>query len=126
MIPTILDEYLGIQLFGYITFRVVMAGLTAFILALWWGRWTIGWLKRNKVVEDLSKTDLVPVALAQGAVDKQDTPTMGGSFLVAALIASVLLWGRLDNVHVVLAVILTAGMAAVGFVDDYKKLTIPR
>jgi phospho-N-acetylmuramoyl-pentapeptide-transferase len=126
VIPTILDEYLGIQLFGYITFRVVMAGLTAFILALWWGRWTIGWLKRNKVVEDLSKTDLVPVALAQGAVDKQDTPTMGGSFLVAALIASVLLWGRLDNVHVVLAVILTAGMAAVGFVDDYKKLTIPR
>lgn len=126
MIPGIFDEFFDLPLFGYITFRVAMAGLTAFLFALWWGRWTIRWLKANKVVEDLSKTDLVPVTLAQGAVDKRDTPTMGGSFLVAALVASVLLWGRLDNVHVILAVILTAGMAAVGFVDDYKKLTIPR
>lgn len=126
MIPGFLDEWLGMKLFGYITFRVAMAGLTAFVFALWWGAPTIRWLKGHRVVEDLTKTDLVPVALAQGAVDKRDTPTMGGSFLVAALIVSVLLWGRLDNVHVVLAIILTAGMAAVGFVDDYKKLTIPR
>ena len=126
MIPSLLDEYLGVQLFGYITFRVAMAGLTAFVFALWWGRGTIRWLRRHKVVEDLSKTDLVPIKLAEGAVDKRNTPTMGGSFLVAALIASVLLWGRLDNVHVILAILLTAGMAAVGFVDDFKKLTIPR
>jgi phospho-N-acetylmuramoyl-pentapeptide-transferase len=57
---------------------------------------------------------------------KRNTPTMGGSFLVAALLASVLLWARLDNLHVVLAIFLTAGLAAVGFVDDYKKLTIAK
>jgi phospho-N-acetylmuramoyl-pentapeptide-transferase len=51
---------------------------------------------------------------------------MGGSFLVASLLASVLLWARLDNLHVVLAVLVTAGFAAVGFVDDYKKLTEPK
>jgi len=126
MIPGILDEYFGLQLFGYITFRVALAGLTAFVLALWFGALAIGWLERNKVLEDLTKTDLRPLELRPGAVDKGNTPTMGGSFLIAALLASVLLWGRLDNVHVILAVILTAGMAAVGFVDDYKKLTIPR
>lgn len=126
MIPALLEDWLGIRLFGYITFRAVACGMTAFVLALWWGQFTIRWLKSNKVTEDLTKTDLVPMAPKPGQVDKHATPTMGGSFLVSALIVAVLLWGRLDNVHVILAVVLTAGMAAVGFVDDYKKLTIPR
>ena len=56
---------------------------------------------------------------------KRDTPTMGGSFLIAALLGAVLLWGRLDNLNLVLGVLLTLGFAAVGFVDDFKKLTIP-
>jgi len=43
---------------------------------------------------------------------------------VLSLLVSVLLWGRLDNLHVVLAMLLTAGLAAVGFVDDYLKLTV--
>ncbi len=125
MIPAIFDEWLDVRLFGYITFRVAMAGITAFVLALWWGKGTIRWLQSHKFLEDLTKTDLRPQALKPGSVDKRATPTMGGSFLVAALIASIILWGRLDNVHVILAILLTAGMAAVGFVDDYKKLTIP-
>ncbi len=124
MIPGLLDDHFHLQLFGYITFRVAAAGITAFLLALWWGHFTIRWLRKNKVLEDLTKTDLVPLAQQPGKIDKRGTPTMGGSFLVAALIASVLLWGRLDNVHVVLAILLTSGIAAVGFVDDFKKLTI--
>jgi phospho-N-acetylmuramoyl-pentapeptide-transferase len=125
VIPAIFGDWLGIRLFGYITFRAAGAGLTAFVLALWWGKLTIGWLMTHRVLEDVSKTDLEPRKLRPGQVDKSNTPTMGGSFLIAALLASVILWGRLDNVHVILAVILTAGMAAVGFVDDFKKLTIP-
>jgi len=126
MFPGLFDDILGVQLFGYISFRVAMAALSAFVLALWWGRPTIAWLRRNKVLEDLSKSDLVPLERAREGPDKRDTPTMGGSFLVAALLSAVLLWGRLDNVHVVLGVLMTAGLAAVGFVDDFKKLTIPR
>lgn len=125
MIPGIFDDGFGLQLFGYITFRVALAGLTAFVLSLWWGKIVIRWLNGHKVHEDLTKTDLKPLALKPGQVDKRGTPTMGGSFLIAALLASVLLWGRLDNVHVILAVLLTAGMGAVGFVDDFKKLTVP-
>jgi phospho-N-acetylmuramoyl-pentapeptide-transferase len=124
MIPGIFGDLLHLHLFGHITFRVAAAGITAFLLALWWGRITIRWLRDHQVLEDLEKTDLVPIARREGSIDKRGTPTMGGSFLVAALLASVLLWGRLDNVHVVLGILLTAGIAAVGFIDDFQKLTI--
>lgn len=126
MIPGLLEGLLPFDLLGYITFRVAAAGLTAFALALWWGGPTIRWLRRHKVGEDTSKTDVQALAELAEKGGKRNTPTMGGSFLVASLLAAVLLWARLDNLHVVLAVLLTAGFAAVGFVDDYKKLTIPK
>jgi phospho-N-acetylmuramoyl-pentapeptide-transferase len=126
MIPGLLEGLLPFDLLGYITFRVAAAGLTAFALALWWGGPTIRWLRRHKVGEDTSKTDVKALAELAEKGGKRNTPTMGGSFLVASLLAAVLLWARLDNLHVVLAVLLTAGFAAVGFVDDYKKLTIPK
>jgi phospho-N-acetylmuramoyl-pentapeptide-transferase len=123
VLPGIFDDALGMQLFGYVTFRVAMAGLTAFLFALWWGNIVIAWLKRHRVVEDVEKTDLQPI-LKPGKVDKRGTPTMGGSFLVASLLASVLLWCRLDNANVLLGLVLTAGIASVGFVDDFLKLTV--
>jgi len=126
MLPGLLEDLLGVRLFGYISFRMAMAGLTAFALALAWGGPAIRWLARHKVGEDVTKTDSRELAELSERMGKRNTPTMGGSFLVAALLASVLLWGRLDNLHVVLAVLVTAGFAAVGFVDDFKKLTIPR
>jgi phospho-N-acetylmuramoyl-pentapeptide-transferase len=125
VLTSALTELLGVNLFGYITFRMAMAAFTAFALALWMGKPTIAWLKRHRVREDVSKSDSVELARAALASGKADTPTMGGSFLVAALLGSVLLWAHLDHPTVVLAVLLVAGLAAVGFVDDYKKLTIP-
>ena len=125
MLYELLHERADLRLFGYISFRMFMAALTAFVLALWWGKHVIAWLRRNRIHEDVAKApheELVKLAQKAG---KGDIPTMGGSFLVAALIASVLLWARLDNLQVVLAVLLVAGLAAVGFVDDYKKLVVP-
>ncbi len=124
MLPGLFEELGGVELFGYITFRVAAAGLTAFVLALWWGGPTIAWLRRHRVGEDTSKTDVYLLAELAEKSGKKNTPTMGGSFLIAALLAAVILWARLDNLHVVLGVLLTAGFAAVGFVDDFKKLTI--
>lgn len=113
-------------LFGYISFRTAMAALTAFAIALVVGPRTIAWLKRNRVGEDVTKTDSIELAQLAQRMGKKDTPTMGGSFLVGSLLLSVLIWCRLDNLHVVLGLFLTAGLAAVGFVDDFKKLTDPR
>jgi len=121
----IVYESLGLRLFGYISVRVAMAAFSAFVLALWWGGPTISWLRRHRVREDATKTDAPELAEQAQRSGKSETPTMGGSFLVAALFVSTLLWARLDNLHVVLGLILMAGFAAVGFVDDYKKLTIP-
>jgi phospho-N-acetylmuramoyl-pentapeptide-transferase len=120
-----LHEALGIRLVGYISFRVAMAALSAFALALLLGGPTIRWLKAHRVREDVTKTDAPELAKMAASTGKDETPTMGGSFLVAALIGSVLLWARLDVIHVVLGILLVCGLAAVGFVDDYKKLTIP-
>lgn len=121
MIPGVLDNLLGVQLFGYISFRVAMAALTSFVVALVLGARVIRWLRRNKLLEP-EKRDLKPLDEIPAHASKRDTPTMGGSFLVASLLLSVILWGRLDNLHVLLAIVLVAGLAAVGFVDDFRKL----
>ena len=123
MIPGFFDDYLGVRIFGYITFRVAAAGLTAFALALLIGRPAIAWLRKQGVGEDVSKAPLAELADKAESMGKRGTPTMGGAFLVASLLISVLLWARLDQLQVVLAICLTAGFAAVGFVDDYRKLT---
>ncbi len=124
MLPELFRDYFDLALFGYISFRMAMAGLTAFALALVCGGPVIRWLKRHRVGEDVTKTDAYELGQLAQKMGKHDTPTMGGSFLVASLLLSVLLWCRLDNLHVVLAMVLTAGLAAVGFVDDFKKLTV--
>ncbi|MDZ4772079.1 MAG: phospho-N-acetylmuramoyl-pentapeptide-transferase [Planctomycetota bacterium] len=123
MFPGIFDDILHVQLFGYISFRAAMAALTAFAFALVLGKPVIAWLRAHKVSEGVKGDSAALDELTQKS-EKKSTPTMGGSFLVASLLGSVILWGRLDNIHVVLAVILTAGLAAVGFVDDFKKLTV--
>jgi len=124
LLHALVYEGLGLRLFGYISFRMAMATLSAFALALWWGGPMIRWLRRHRVHEDVSKTD-APELAAAARTSKANTTTMGGTFLVAAFLASVLLWARLDNVHVVLGVMMIAGLGAVGFADDFKKLTIP-
>ncbi len=124
MFPWMFERWFALDLFSYISFRVAAAGLTAFVLALGLGAPTIAWLRRHRVGEDVGKTDSRDLAELSVQMGKKDTPTMGGAFLIAALLCAVLLWARLDNLHVVLAVLLTAGFAAVGFVDDYMKLTI--
>jgi phospho-N-acetylmuramoyl-pentapeptide-transferase len=121
----IMHDWLGVRLFGYISFRMAMAAFTGFAFALWWGRPAIAWLRRHRVREDTSKAPTAEMAAMAQRAGKKDTPTMGGSFLVAALLAAVLLWARLDNLHVVLGVLLALGLGAVGFLDDFKKLTIP-
>lgn len=125
MFPGILDDMLNVRLFGYISFRAAGAALTSFALALALGPRVIRWLRAHKVREDTSKTDAEALAVMAEETGKVNTPTMGGSFLVASFLVSVLLWARLGNINVLLGVLLTAGLAAVGFVDDFKKLTIP-
>ena len=124
MLPSLLQALTDLPLFGYISFRMAMAGMTAFLVALAAGGPCIRWLRKHKVGENAAKTDSAELAAHAKLTSKHGTPTMGGSFLVGSLLVAVLLWCRLDNLQVVLGTILVAGLAAVGFVDDYLKLTV--
>lgn len=102
-----------------------MAAFTAFLLALLGGGPAIAWLKSHRVGENTSKTDAPELARLAEEAGKNRTPTMGGSFLIASLVVSVLLWCDVGNLQVVLGLVLVAGLSAVGFVDDYLKLAVP-
>ncbi|MFT7542382.1 MAG: hypothetical protein ACI9K5_003361, partial [Gammaproteobacteria bacterium] len=75
MLYSLIYEGLDVRLFGYISFRLAMAALTAFAFAVWWGGPTIRWLKRHRVREDTSKTDAPELAQAAAKNLKADTPT---------------------------------------------------
>jgi phospho-N-acetylmuramoyl-pentapeptide-transferase len=105
-------------------FRGAMAAFTALALALFTGAPVIRWLRRHRVGENTDKTDAPELAELAKKTGKDKTTTMGGSFLVGALMVSVICWCDLSNLQVVLALILVAGLGAVGFVDDYLKLTV--
>jgi len=117
LFPSLLDA-------ASISFRAVMAATTAMVLTLLLGGPTIAWLRRHRVGENTSKTDSAELARLAEESGKNATTTMGGSFLIVSLVLSVLLWCDLGNLQVVLGLVLVVGLAAVGFVDDYLKLSV--
>jgi phospho-N-acetylmuramoyl-pentapeptide-transferase len=102
-------------LFRYITFRSIVAALTALALSLWWG---------PAVIRKLAQFKGQPIRSEgpKSHFSKAGTPTMGGALILVTVIVSVLLWGDLRNryVWVVLAVMLAFG--AIGWYDDWIKI----
>ncbi|MDY6905296.1 MAG: phospho-N-acetylmuramoyl-pentapeptide-transferase [Thermodesulfobacteriota bacterium] len=101
------------NLFQYITFRTIYAGLTAFLICFLLGRPVIRLLAQKQVGQYIRK--LGPES-HQG---KAGTPTMGGILIVMSILASCLLWANLSNRYVWIALLATVGYAGIGFVDDY-------
>jgi phospho-N-acetylmuramoyl-pentapeptide-transferase len=107
----------ALNLFTYVTFRMGGAALTAFGICLLFGPPLIERLRRYKIGQ-VQRT-LGP----KSHLAKEGTPTMGGLLIFAAVVASVLLWAPPDDRFVLIMLWVTAGMGAVGFYDDYVKLT---
>lgn len=124
MIAELLQGWFDFAALDSISFRAAMAAFTALAVSLVVGGPTIRWLRSHRVGEDTSKTDSAELARLAEESGKNRTPTMGGSFLVASLIVSIVAWCDLGNVQVVLGLVLVTGLAAVGFVDDYLKLAV--
>src|SRR5690606_23517955 len=57
-----------------------------------------------------------------GQIQKQGTPTMGGLIIIAGILIPVLLFAKLDNIYIILMLITTVWMGAIGFLDDYIKV----
>ncbi|MDP2207954.1 MAG: phospho-N-acetylmuramoyl-pentapeptide-transferase [Bacteroidota bacterium] len=106
----------GLGVFKYITFRAGAAAVTALIVAFWLGPKIIRILKAKQIGEaaklDAPKTHL----------KKAGTPTMGGLIVLGSILIPILLWGDLTNGYIILIVFVTAGLGAVGFLDDYLKV----
>ena len=115
----------GAGLLQYISFRAVAATLFSFLIAFLAAPRAIALLRRAGFGEDTDKTD--SHQLAELHKDKKRTPTMGGLFIVGAMLLSGLLWMRFDGVNrfSVWGLVCVAWFAVVGFIDDWIKLMVP-
>ncbi|OCX66037.1 phospho-N-acetylmuramoyl-pentapeptide-transferase [Thioclava sp. SK-1] len=106
------------NLFRYITFRAGAAFFTALIFGFLFGRPLIDILRRKQGKGQPIRTDG-----PEGHFAKAGTPTMGGILILSAILLSTLLWARLDNGYVWIVLAVTYGYAAIGFADDYAKVS---
>ncbi|MEO0938462.1 MAG: phospho-N-acetylmuramoyl-pentapeptide-transferase [Pseudomonadota bacterium] len=106
------------NLFRYITFRAGGAFLTALVFGFLFGRPLIAVLRKRQ-----GKGQPIRDDGPEGHFAKAGTPTMGGLLIVGALLTSTLLWARLDNGFIWIVLFVTMAFAAIGFADDYAKVS---
>lgn len=105
-----------LRVFGYISFRAAGAAVTALLLSFLVGPLIIRALRRNRI------SQVVREGTPDSHAGKSRTPTMGGFIIITATIVPTVLWARLNNRYVWVAMIVMLGMGAIGFLDDYLKL----
>ena len=114
--------YSALNVFQYITFRSIAAAVTSFLLSLIFGNWVIRRLISLKVGQPIrTKAQVRELAELHGG--KAGTPTMGGVLLLGTVVVSTLIWGRLTNRAIWLALFTIVYLGLLGFVDDYLKVT---
>ncbi|HXF91538.1 MAG TPA: phospho-N-acetylmuramoyl-pentapeptide-transferase [Nitrospiraceae bacterium] len=113
-------EFSFLNVFRYLSFRIIYAAVTAFLIAFVLAPWLIRKLQELKLGQQV-RDDGPKRHLA-----KSGTPTMGGLLILFAVVLSTLLWADLTNRYVWLVIIATIGFGAVGFVDDYLKFVKAR
>ncbi len=111
---------LGFYAYQNVMFRSVAAVLTSFLIAIFIGPTIIRWLMRKKIGD---RPEFHHAALNELTKEKANTPTMGGLIIILAVLATTLLWAKLNYSFVQKAIILTIWFAALGGVDDWLKLT---
>ncbi|MCX8520956.1 MAG: phospho-N-acetylmuramoyl-pentapeptide-transferase, partial [Rhodoferax sp.] len=115
-LQTLSPEFGVFRVFQYITFRAVMAALTALLIGLVAGPFVIRRLTALKIGQPVRG-----YALASHLV-KSGTPTMGGVLILLSIAISTLLWFDWHNRFVWIVLIVTLGFGAIGWVDDWRKV----
>lgn len=110
------------NVFRYVTFRGAGAAVTALLLSLWWGPVFIRWLKNLKFGQEYVDRAEEGGDLKARVLSKKGTPTMGGIMLVLIMDLTALLWAQW-NTLVQLTLLSVLVLAALGFYDDYAKIT---
>ena len=106
----------GHRLMDYITFRAGISFALALLLGLTLGSVIIRKLQKMQIGEVVRNLGL------EGQMQKKGTPTMGGVIIIMAILVPCLLLGNLGNIYMILMLVATVWMGAIGFLDDYRKL----
>jgi phospho-N-acetylmuramoyl-pentapeptide-transferase len=112
--------YKGLNVFQYVTFRTAWATITALLITLFFGKPVIRKLAELKFGQEIREEG------PASHQEKKGTPTMGGILIIGSVFLSTVLWARLDNLFLWLALGATTLFAAVGFADDYTKIVKKR
>ncbi len=115
-LQTLSPEWGHFRVFQYITFRAVMAALTALVIGLVAGPFVIAHLRALKIGQPIRGYGL------ETHFHKSGTPTMGGVLILLAITVSTLLWADLSNRFVWIVLLVTVGFGAIGWVDDWRKV----
>jgi phospho-N-acetylmuramoyl-pentapeptide-transferase len=117
----VLQKYFSpFNVFRYITVRTVYASLTAMFLALVFGPWLIRNLREMQIGQYIREEG------PQNHQKKAGTPTMGGVLIVLSTLVPTILWADLTNKFVLLTIFSLLAFAAIGFIDDYAKVSQKR
>lgn len=109
------EYFAPLNVFRYLSFRIVMAVITALLMSLLYPAFIRKLLERQvgQVIRDDGP---------QTHLKKRGTPTMGGSLILLSVIVSTLLWADLNNHYIWLALSVTALFGGIGFIDDFLKI----
>ena len=109
-------HFSGAGLLQYISFRAIMAGVIALLMSMWFGKYFIRLLRRKHISETQRDAKTDPFN-----TKKVGVPTMGGIVIIVAVLTGALLMGKLNNVYMLLMLVTTLLLGALGFADDYIK-----
>ena len=116
-LQTAYPEELGfLRVFQYLTFRAVLAAMTALLIGIGLGPWVIRRLTELKIGQPIREYGV------QAHLVKSGTPTMGGALVLLSIAAATVLWFDWDNRFVWVVMLVTFGFGAIGWVDDWRKV----
>ena len=107
----------GAHLWSYISFRSILTLVLSLVISIWFGEYFIKWMRRHNVSEEQRDPSIDPFG-----VDKKGVPSMGGIIIIIATVIPCLLLGRLRNIYMLLMLVTTLWLGAIGFIDDYIKM----
>ena len=110
----------GVQLFQFITFRVLLAVILSIFITTVYGKKLIKYLQKKQIGESVRDLGLA------GEQSKKGTPTMGGIIIILAILIPTLLLANLEKVYIRLMIVSTIWMGVIGFVDDLLKIKAKR
>lgn len=107
----------GARIWGYISFRALLALILSLVISAWFGERFIKFLKKKQITETARDKKIDPFG-----TQKIGVPSMGGIIIIVSILIPVLLLGRLRNIYLILMIITTVWLGFLGGMDDFIKI----